>query len=526
MSKELFQEFRRRYKSAKVDADLWASLLEACYYNAVPFRNRFYKPKEQQGEQKNTRLYDTTLPEATKTFVSKIQDAMTPPQTQWGFLEVDADWLVEEFDQDDISEAQADVDTYMRKLFKFIHASNFDVAVNESFFDLSISTGCLVVNQFTDDNPLLFTSIPADKLAIAEALNGKVETWFRTWDDIKISELQTRWKKALPTQQMIQSLRDNPDSKIKKVYEGVAYFPDAKKKYIYSVWTDESPLFFEELESNPAIVWRFQKTNNEVWGRGPVMDALPSAISLQEMARIELASANLNTFRPYMASSDGVFNPHTFQLKPFTVIPIAPVGAGGVFPLTPLPDSSNPQFAQLTIADLRVQIKTIMYSDDHSDQDGIQPQTATELLMKQQNLAKKIGPLFSRLQHEFLEPLIERCSYILDKSGHLPKPRIDGKLVKFKYRSPLALAKGVDDVEKLGNFIRFLQGSVGEEATRLLINQQEMPWLVAESLQIDPRFLFTKDEAKANAEQMAKMQALMAQQEQAQEQPQQGPQDV
>jgi hypothetical protein len=510
MSKELFQEFKKRYKSAKVDADLWASLLEACYYNAVPFRNRFYKPKEQQGEQKNTRLYDTTLPEATKTFVSKIQDAMTPPQTQWGFLEVDSDWLADEFDENDITEAQADVDTYMRMLFKYIHASNFDVAVNESFFDLSISTGCLVVNQFTDDNPLLFTSIPADKLAIAEALNGKVETWFRTWDDIKIAELQTRWKKAVPTAEMMQSLKDNSEAKIAKVYEGVSYFPDAKKQYVYSVWTDESPLFFEELESNPAIVWRFQKTNNEVWGRGPVMDALPSAISLQEMARIELASANLNTFRPYMASSDGVFNPHTFQLKPFTVIPIAPVGAGGVFPLTPLPDSSNPQFAQLTIMDLRSQIKTIMYSDDHSAQEGVQPQTATELLMKQQSLAKKIGPLFSRLQHEFLEPLIERCSYLLDKSGHLPKPRIDGKLVKFKYRSPLALAKGVDDVEKLGNYIRFLQGTIGEEPAKLIINPKEMPWLVAEQLQIDPRYLNTKDEVTAITTQMAEnQQALM-----------------
>ena len=524
MSQELFQEFKRRYKSAKVDADLWSSLLEACYFQAVPFRNRFYKPKQQQGEQKNARLYDTTLPEATKTFVSKIQDAMTPPQTQWGFLEVDSDWLKEEFDEDDISEAQADVDTYMRKLFKYIHSSNFDVSVNESFFDLSISTACLVVNQFTDEQPLLFTSIPADKLAIAEALNGKIESWYRTWDDIKISELQTRWKKAVPTERMIQDMKDNSEAKISKIYEGVSYYPGAKKPYIYSVWTDDHAFFFEPLESNPAIVWRFQKTNNEVWGRGPVMDALPSARSLQEMARIELASANLNTFRPYMASSDGVFNPHTFQLKPFSVIPIAPVGAGGVFPLTPLPDSSNPQFAQLTIADLRAQIRTVMYADDHANTDSVQPQTATELLMKQQSLAKKIGPLFSRLQHEFLEPLIERCSYLLDKSGHLPKPKIDGKLVRFKYRSPLALAKGVDDIEKLGNYIRFLQGAMGEEATKIIINPREMPWLVAENLQIDPRFLQTKEEVVRITEQAAAQQQQMAQQEQEQQQPQAAPQ--
>jgi hypothetical protein len=519
MSQEIFDKIRRRYKSAKANADLWSSLLEACYFQAVPFRNRFYNSNQQQGEEKNARLYDTTLPEATKTFVSKIQDAMTPPQTQWGFLEVDKDWLKDELDEAEISEAQAAVDTYMRNLFKYIHSSNFDVSVNESFFDLAISTACLVVNQYTDEQPLLFTSIPADKLCIEESLNGKIESWFRTWDDIKISELSTRWEKAQPTEQMIQSLKDNPDAKIKKVYEGVCYYPSDTKKYIYGVWTDDTYLFLEPLESNPAIVWRFQKTNNETWGRGPVMDALPSARSLQEMARIELASANLNTFRPYMASSDGVFNPHTFKLKPFTVIPIAPVGAGGVFPLTPLPDSSNPQFAQLTIADLRQQIRTVMYADDHANTDSVQPQTATELLMKQQSLAKKIGPLFSRLQHEFLEPLIERCSYILHKSGHLPKPMIDGKLVKFKYRSPLALAKGVDDIEKLGNYIRFLQGTIGEEETKLVIDQEQLPWLVAENLQIDPRYISTRDEVREKAQKMAEQQQQMMAAEQAQGQP-------
>ena len=104
-------------------------------------------------------------------------------------------------------------------------------------------------------------------------------------------------------------------------------------------------IIYEEFESNPGIVWRFQKVNNEVFGRGPVMDALPSIISLNELARIELAAANLNTFKPYMGFSDAVFNPHTFKLEPFTVIPIAPIGSGGSPPLIPLPDSSNPQFS-------------------------------------------------------------------------------------------------------------------------------------------------------------------------------------
>jgi len=88
--------FKKRMGSAKQVADLWASLLEACYYYAVPYRNRFYRPKEQQGEFKGTRLYDTTAVEATKTFVSKLHDAMTPPQVQWGYLDIDETFDTEE----------------------------------------------------------------------------------------------------------------------------------------------------------------------------------------------------------------------------------------------------------------------------------------------------------------------------------------------------------------------------------------------------------------------------------------------
>ena len=55
----LLQTFIKRQKKAQGVAYLWASLFEACYYYAIPNRNRFWRPKQQQGEIKNTRIYDT-----------------------------------------------------------------------------------------------------------------------------------------------------------------------------------------------------------------------------------------------------------------------------------------------------------------------------------------------------------------------------------------------------------------------------------------------------------------------------------
>jgi hypothetical protein len=503
---KLWQLFKKRYDNAQQVADLWASVLEACYYYAIPNKNRFYRPKEQQGEFKGSRIYDTTAVEATKTFVSKLHDAMTPPQVQWGYLDIDETFDAEEdIDRNQIQEM---LDNYMRKLFVYIHESNFDVVINECYFDLAVGTSCLVINGFTDEQPLLYSSVPMDKLAIEEAMTGRVESWFRYWEDVKINEIKVRWKNAKLSPDMINQLVDNPDAVTQTLYEGVMYMPHRKKPYIYMVGTAECHILCEEFETNPGIVWRFQKINNEVFGRGPVMDALPSIISLNELARIELAAANLNTFKPYMGFSDAVFNPHTFKLEPFTIIPIAPIGVGGSAPLIPLPDSSNPQFSQLTMLDLRNQIKTLLFNEVNPNQ-SVQPQTATELMIVQQNLAQRIGPLFSRLQQEFLWPVIKRSAYILDKMGILPWPKVKGAKIKFRYRSPLALAKGQQDIARFTQYYQLMQGVFGPGPALMYINPGLAPYLIAEQMQVDARYLNSPEQVQAAAQQAQNMQDEM-----------------
>ena len=131
----LLETLRKRYNAAKYVADLWIPIMQASFFYAVPFRNRYYLPgKEFQGTMQNTRLYDTTAVEAVNTFASSLHDTMTPPQVQWGFLEVDSSMVDDPNDENNlelIEEAQLVLDAYMRRLFTYIHASNFDVTINE-----------------------------------------------------------------------------------------------------------------------------------------------------------------------------------------------------------------------------------------------------------------------------------------------------------------------------------------------------------------------------------------------------------
>jgi hypothetical protein len=502
----MLETLRKRYNAAKYVADLWIPIMQASFFYAVPFRNRYYLPgKEFQGTIQNTRVYDTTAVEAVTIFVSKLHDTMTPPQVQWGFLEVDDSMVDDPTKEENIAimqDAQLILDGYMRRLFVFIHASNFDVVINECYYDLSIGTSALVINQHTDDQPFLCTSIPMDKLAIEEAVNGNIESWFRTWQNLKIVELHTRWPGIILSPNLLAMIASDPDAVVRNVYEGVAYFVNQPKKYCYAVWVDNDLLYTEWLESSPGIVWRFKKTNNETWGRGPVMEALPTIISLNEMARIELASANINVFRPFMGFSDAIFNPHTFNLQPMTIIPIAPISSGGQVPLIPLPNSASPEFAQMTMADLRMQIKSLLFAEQPMDSRSVQPATTYELALKQQTLAEKIGPLFSRMQQEFLWPCIKRFAYILNRMGILPYPEVGGIPIVFKYKSPLAKAKGRAEIEAFTQWVQLMQGIMGPDATQLYINPKTTPYLLAEKMQIDERFLNKQADVQRVAQQL------------------------
>ncbi len=511
-----------RYQRAQGVADLWMAIHQACYFYAIPNRNKFWRPQEQQGEMRGARVYDTTAIEATKTFVSKLHSAMTPPQTQWGFLSLhpNAPGSPEEKQM-----AQRELDSYMMRLFEFLFASNFDVVINECYFDVSVGTACLVVNQYTEREPLLFTSVPMDKLAIEEAMTGRIESWYRNWENVKVNEIKIRWPKARIPEEFMQMTIGEPNATVRLIYEGVMYVPTEKLPYCYVVCTEQYLIYSEYFENNPGIVWRFQKTNNDVFGRGPIMDALPSMISLNEVARIELASANLNVFRPYMGFSDAVFNPHTFRMQPMTVIPIAPIGSQGQPPLIPLPDTSNPQFAQLTIADLRMQIMKLLFADSPIPQDSKQPASATELMINQQQLAQRIGPLFSRLQQEFLWPVVRRVAYILDKMGLLPYPSIKEKDIVFNYRSPLALAKGQEQIARFTQFFQILQGINGPEYAQMYVNPMLYPYVIAELMQIDQRLLNDPAQVAQVAQglqnQMNEAQEAQNQQGGAQQMPQQ-----
>ena len=483
--------YKRRYNRAVGVAMIWWPMLEASYHYCIPNRNLYYYSNQTQGAQKNIKVYDTTQVAATKNFVSKVQRALTPPQQTWAYFE--AGEAIPE-------EQKADLDKMLQKrtdvVFSYIRGSNFDIAINECYYDLAVGTMVLVVNEGPDSDPILFGSIPLEQVAIEESINHRVETCFRTWGETRIADIQSLWPKAKITDTMRQQLKDDPAATIKEFVEACIFSStDTVTPYTYCIWAMDDILLEEMHESSEFIIARWSKINNEVFGRGPIIDALPSIISLQTAAYFEMTAANLNICKPYMAYSDGVFNPWTFRMAPNTIIPVSP-NTNGQFPIQPLPDVANPAFMQITTMDLRQQINTLMFANPLGDISNTKDKTATEMQLRQNNLLEEIGPIFTRLQQEFLERVINRVTYILERKGLLKKVMIDGKEIKLKYKSPLTISQGQQDVQTFMNYMQAMQSLLGPEMAQAYVNTTKWPNWMANKLGVDATLVNTEDEMK------------------------------
>lgn len=489
---QILERYKRRYERARGISLLWWPLMEASYHYCVPGRDLFYYPNQTQGAQKNIKVYDTTQVAATNAFVSKIQRALTPPQQNWAYLEAG-----EQIPEDQREAINVQLQQATDVIFGYVRASNFDLAIHECYFDLAVGTAVLVLNEGSDSNPLLFASIPLDQVAIEESINHRIETCFRTWKEVRIADIESLWPQAKLTDTMKQQLKEDPAALCKNLIEGVIFeVQDKVTPFRYVLWNNEDLMMNEYHESSEFIIFRWSKINNEVFGRGPIINALPSILSLQTAAYFEMTSANLNICKPYMAYSDGVFNPWTFRMAPNTVIPVAP-NTNGQFPIQPLPDVANPAFMQLTSADLRQQINTLMFANPLGNITETPNKTATEIAIRQNNLAEEIGPIFTRLQQEFLQRVIQRIIYILQKKGLLPRITINGREITLKYKSPLTVSQGQQDVEVFMQYQQIMQGLMGAEAALAYLNTVKVPAWIANKLGVDPSLINTEEQMTA-----------------------------
>jgi hypothetical protein len=254
------------------------------------------------------------------------------------------------------------------------------------------------------------------------------------------------------------------------------------------------------------------KVAGEIYGRGPVITAMPDIKTLNKVKELVLKNASLSIAGVYTAADDGVLNPATIKIVPGAIIPVARNGGPQGESLKALPRAGDFNLSQLVINDLVQNIKRILL-DESLPPDNMSARSATEVVERMKELSQNLGSAFGRLINETLIPVVTKILEVMDERGIITMPlRVNGLEIKVSAVAPLAMAQNMEDVSNILQYAQ-IAAQAGPEG-QMAIKVGDMLDMLAEKLAIPQSIRMTKAEREAKmaeAQEMAEQAAQMAQ---------------
>jgi hypothetical protein len=412
-----------------------------------------FKAKQARGSSTRfDKVFDSTAPLANEQLASGLHGHLTNTAERWFSLRVPG---IEP--SDSISRwLQSTVDAMFERTFN-VASSNFITSVHEMYLDIgSYGTGVF----FTEDRPGKSVGFRSFHLADCYAMEnheGVIDTLYRKYKHTA-RQLMELYAPILP-EKFKDIATKNPFQEFTCIHavEPRSSINYDKKDKSSMPWKSCYVLVEEKLmlkeggyQEFPYMVPRWSKTSGEVYGRSPSMTCMPDIKMVNEMMKTTIRAAQKATDPPLMVPDDGF-------MMPLRTIPggLNYYRSGTADKIEPLIGGERPDIGLDFIESRREHITKSFHVDWMSLAEGPQ-MTATEVLQRQEDKMRLMGPMVGRLQSEFLGPLIERVFAVMNRRGELPQPPsdVEGVDLQIDYVSPVARAQKSTLVF---NFARFLE---------------------------------------------------------------------
>ena len=446
---------------------LFEPLFDECYEYALPMRQSFYS--ESAGQRRDDRIFDETAVVGTQEFASRLQSGLVPNFARW------ADFVAgSEVPKEQIDQVNNQLDEVTEYVFEVMQNSNFGQEIHESFMDLAVGTGVILAEEGDAINPVRFNAIPLPSVVLDTGPDDNIDHVFRE-RELKVSEILVAYPKAVLPERLVRQSQSNPDAKVKLV-EAVCRNYDKPNEEAHDYYVvdveDKAVIFYQQFKgvgSNPFVCFRWSKASGEVYGRGPLVNALSAIKTTNLTIELILENAQMAISGIYQMDDDGVVNTDTINLVPGTIIPKAMGSAG----LQPIKAAGDFNVANLVLGDMRSNIKRALYNDMLGDPNKT-PASATEVAERMADLSRRIGSAFGRLQAEMVQPILQRVVHILKKQGRIELPTINGREVKVKSVSPLAQAQANQDISSVSRYLQLVGSTFGPEILNVLIRSDDV----------------------------------------------------
>lgn len=503
---KLVENMLQKFERAKSHRSYFESLFEECYEYALPMRKSFFN--EALGQRRDDKIFDETAVVGTQEFASRLQSGLVPNFARW------ADFIAgSEVPKDQQDEVNNQLDEVTEYVFEIIQNSNFGQEIHESFMDLAVGTGILLVEEGDAINPIRFNAIPLPSVVLDTGPDDNIDHVYRE-RELKYSEIIIAYPKATLSEKVQRAVETQPESNA-KILEIVCRNYDKKNedKFDYYVIdkTHQESIYQEQFSgvgSNPFVCFRWSKASGEIYGRGPLINALSAIKTTNLTIELVLENAQMAISGIYQMDDDGVINTDTINLVPGTIIPKAQGSQG----LQPIRQAGSFDVANLVLGDMRNNIKRALYNDMLGDPNRT-PASATEVAERMADLSRRIGSAFGRLQAEMVQPVLQRVVHILKKQGRIDVPTINGREVKVRSVSPLAQAQANQDISNVSRYLGLVGQTFGPELLNLLVSSEDTAVYLAKKFGV-PDSLIRDDAQRQQILMAAQQQALMQQQQQ------------
>lgn len=471
-----------QFEAARKKRSLWESHWQECYDYALPQRQD--TSIGTQGGKRNQQIFDATALNAVDQLAASLLSELTPPWSRWFNLTVGPD--VPEQDREIVGDLLEEATGVLQNHFD---RSNFAVEMHQAFLDVvTAGTASILFEEAKtgDFSAFQFKAIPLEQLYVLESDDGTLNVTFRHLA-LTSGQMKKRFGDAVTLDETHTTQEENF-----KILEAVLPVDTGYEYFVINL-SDQQPAIIETgfFRETPFVTFRWSKSPGEIYGRSPVMKALPDIKTANKVVELILKNASIAVTGIWQADDDGVLNPANIKLVPGTIIPKA-VGSAGLKPLE-MPGKFD--VSQLVLDDLRGRIQEALLADKLSAVDQKQ-MTATEVLERASTIARLLGATYGRLQSELLTPLIKRAYAILRRRGEIADLPLDGRYVTLRYTSPLAKAQAQRDMQLVLSWIEKSM-TLGDAATAI-VNVEKAARYIGETLGVPNTLIRNQEDVISN----------------------------
>ena len=495
----------------------WAEIYDASYPERGAGLNNTVTTSSEIQSKKN-RILDDTLADAMRILGSGIVSGTTPANSLWFGMSAG--------ETSDDEAGMSDEDRWFEQasktIFANIHGANFDPNAYEGAIDLVAAGWFVMYIDEAEAGGYHFELWPISECFPASSRPSEpVDTVFRK-AKLTVEQVVNKYglDKCSETVKAAYSAGklDGPVEICHAIYPRALSVPGARMARnlpfasVHFEVADGNILLESGYHEFPCVVPRWMLIPGTSYATGPASKAMGSVRSLLDIKTLELQNLDIAVGGMWAGVDDGILNPRTVKLGARKMITV-----GSLDSIKELRSSSDFNVAFTSEDRLQAQIRKTLLADQLQPQDG-PAMTATEVHARIQLIRQLLGPIYARLQSEYLKPLIDRCFGLAYRAGVLgvAPESLQGKSFVVKYVSPLARAQRMEEVTAID---QYLQGTlIAAQADPDILDTVDFDAaqkIRAEALGVPSKVVPTdmqiakKRRERADAQQAAQQQATM-----------------